>query len=616
MLEVATMPPQPTYREFIKEAFIDPIRTAVIIDDEYPTLDELLIDVEPAAKKNAQDAAREVKKNENKSRVQKIVKFCRAQQPTPWLVDVHDGRTPTPEGEVASVSHLESSDLLVLDYHLDGNVGSDKAINILRRLAGNGHFNLVVVYTKDRDATGTGIDRTINEIAISLASPATKFNIPSPRERAYEKKIEAWEEVEEDIFVKLLDSLDEVAYLKVLHQNDCVWENVKKIPELANLGEYLVAIPEGIKITPDQVLELLMHKRQSLLKEKMSSDYFGKVTIGKQSDDVNWIRADSLFVTVVSKEHEPETIPSKLLDALEAWDPVPHRLIMSKMRNSLVSSGGMAESHILMNRHLQASWLAELLEEDDAKRRTSVRQSVARHWESLGGKIEPGVLDFAGKIANHLSKSADKNTLFSRFDKYAAFDQKIDLHMHMNIHACSKPVDGHHLSTGQVLRVGPEGHRQYWLCLTPLCDLEPAQSEMKGWSKRLGDWLPFKAVRLYPADKEIALGMASRGYHLFLNEDCDQKVFTFSETNQNSISPTLGWEQFFAKNQGRFDSDNSFDIASIGKNGDLSFEQKTAVVVAQIRYEYALNLMQKLGSHLSRVGLDFVSYSVREKSTE
>jgi hypothetical protein len=438
----------------------------------------------------------------------------------------------------------------------------------------------------------------------------------TPKERAFESKIEHWEKSEEDIFSKLLASLDEVAYLKVLHQGDCVWENVKHIPELADLGEYLAAIPEVAKITPDQVLALLMHKRQAMLKTKMSSEFFGKVTIGRGNDNINWIRSDSLFVTVVSKEHEPETIPGKLLDALEAWDPVPHRLIMSKMRNSLLSQGGIAESHILMNRHLQASWLAELLEQDDSKRRTSVRQSVARHWESLGGKIEPIVLDFAGKIANHLSKSSDKKSLFDRFDKYAAYTQKIDLHLQMNIHACSKPIEGHHLSTGQVFRVGPEGTYQYWLCLTPLCDLEPGQSEMKGWSKRLGDWLPFKAVRLYTADKEIALGIATRGNHLFLKENGQPKVYGFSETNQNSISPTLGWEQFFAKNQGKFDSENSFEIASIGKDGSLAFDQKNAVIVGQLRYEYALNLMQKLGSHLSRVGLDFVSYSTPEKSKE
>ena len=614
MSEVNTETPQMTYRDFIKEAFIDPIRTAIIVDDEYPTLDELLLSPEELERKPAFDPVRESKKIENKPRVREIIKFCRTQQPTPWLVDVHDGRTPTLAGEIASVSHLESSDLLILDYHLDAGTGSEKAIHILRRLAANGHFNLVVVYTKDRDTTGAGIDRTINEIALSLAAPSSTFDMNSARERAFETKLESWDEVTEGIFEQLLGSLDEIAYLKVLEQNECTWATIKDMPELTDLSLLINSVPAGINITSDQILAILMHKRQSLLKTKMSERYYGRVTIGKKENQINWIRADSLFVTVVSKENDPSTIPSKLLDALEAWDPVPHRLIMSKMRSSLAVEGVMAESKILMNKHLQAGWLAEILEVDDAKRRTSVRQNVARHWESLGGKLEPKILDFAGRIANYLSQEKDKKTLFGRFDKYSAFDQKIDVHIQMNIHACSKPVEGHHLSTGQVLRIGVDRAQcQYWLCLTPACDLEPSQSEMKGWSKRLGDWLPFKAVRLYPAHAPTALKSATRGYHIFLNEDGKTTIYGFAEMGKNSPNPTLSWEQFFVKNQGRFDIPNKLEVASIGRDRDLILDRKPAVVVAQLRYEYALNLMQRLGSHLSRVGLDFSSYSLPEK---
>jgi len=32
-------------------------------------------------------------------------------------------------------------------------------------------------------------------------------------------------------------------------------------------------------------------------------------------------------------------------------------------------------------------------------------------------------------------------------------------------------------------------------------------------------------------------------------------------------------------------------------------------IVAQLRYEYALNLLQRLGQDLSRIGLDFVQFS-------
>lgn len=615
MPDVVISPPLPTYRDFIKEAFLDPIRTAVIIDDEYPTLDELLLDPIEAKEDASFDPERNLRKSENKPRVREILKFCRMQRPTPWLVDVHDGRTPTLEGEIESVSHLESSDLLVLDYHLDAGTGSEKAIDILRRLASNGNFNLVVVYTKDRDITGTGIDRTINEIALSLAAPSSKFEMNVARERAFEAKFESWDEIEEGIFGTLLDCIDEVAFLKILERDECQWTAVKDMPELEALSGWMDMIPKEVRITPDQVLALLMHKRQTMFKKNMSEHDFGRVTVGKKANLINWIRADSLFVTVVSKANAPSTIPEKLLDALEGWDPVPHRLIMSKMRNCLATEGVMAEASILRNRHLQAGWLAEILEIDNAKRRSSVRQNVARHWESLGGRIEPKILDFAGKIASHLSNETDQERLFTRFDKYGAFTQKIDVHLQMNVHACSKPVEGYHLSTGHVLRIGTEGSPyQYWLCLTPACDLEPGQNEMKGWSKRLGTWLPFKAVRLYSSDAPTALKAATRGYHLFFNEDGKTTIYGFTEVDNGSAHPTLSWEQFFVKDQGRFEGPHMLEVASIGKNRELAFDKKPALVVAQLRYEYALNLMQRLGSHLSRVGLDFSAYSPSDSS--
>ncbi len=69
-----------SYRDLINEAFIAPIRSAVVVDDEFPTLDEFLNDKEAAGRKKYADRARE------------IICFCRNRTPYPWIVDVHDGK--------------------------------------------------------------------------------------------------------------------------------------------------------------------------------------------------------------------------------------------------------------------------------------------------------------------------------------------------------------------------------------------------------------------------------------------------------------------------------------------------------------------------------------------
>lgn len=609
MNEPVALTVAPTYRDLIKEVFIDPIRTAVVLDDEYPTLDELLVNTDQPHNGNKEENDLQDRKRPNYGRVRQILNLCRTRVPTPWIVDIHDGRTPPLAREKDSATHLDHSDLLILDYHLQLNDSGQRAIEILQHLARNGHFNLVVVYTKDREIAGGGIDRTVNEIALGLACPVSSLTLNEKKAENLEDRIAPWEEIQANIYKSMLDAIDPIAFLKILEQENFSWESVREMQELAPLAYFLEAIPESVKLSADEILKLLMHRRQNGFCDRMSKVSGGRVTTGKKENGVNWIRTDSLFVTVVSKEHEASTIPDRLLTALEAWDPTPYRLIMSKMRSELDQQGAIAETGILRNQSLQTGWLKEILEPDEAKRKTNVRLNVTRHWESLGGKIETHIVDFAERIATYLLHTDIYENVLERF-KHSAYKQQ-DVYLELNRHACSKSVEGHHLSTGHVLKVklGKNSY-QYWLCLTPACDLVPGQGDDKGWKKRLGPWMPFKAVRLYLADKVPALQNATRGYHLFLQVEGKLEAFGLAENaeGQGEGGPALRWEQFFAADNGKFESSKELKVECIGKNGTLDHEKYQAVVVAQLRYEYALNLMHRLGSHLSRVGLDFSSY--------
>jgi CheY-like chemotaxis protein len=148
--------------QLIREVFIEPIRTVVVVDDEYPTLDSL-------AAKEAHDKGGWDGRPDDVQRVREILRFARSKQ-APWLVDVHDGKSE----EQGVAPYLHHSDLLVLDYHLNGNDGSgDTAINILRSLARNDHFNLVIIYTKGYDGD---LDKVVREIALGLTYPDMTLN--------------------------------------------------------------------------------------------------------------------------------------------------------------------------------------------------------------------------------------------------------------------------------------------------------------------------------------------------------------------------------------------------------------------------------------------------------
>ena len=134
------------YTQFIEEAFIEPIRSVLIVDDDYPTYDEILnaggntgTPEDPHARKTWR---------QQRERVRSVISVFRRRQP-PLLVDIHDGTNVTTENELTAATHLHQCDLLVLDYELDRDKprNGTRAIEIIRALMANHHFNLVVIYT-------------------------------------------------------------------------------------------------------------------------------------------------------------------------------------------------------------------------------------------------------------------------------------------------------------------------------------------------------------------------------------------------------------------------------------------------------------------------------------
>ncbi len=67
-----------------------------------------------------------------------------------------------------------------------------------------------------------------------------------------------------------------------------------------------------------------------------------------------------------------------------------------------------------------------------------------------------------------------------------------------------------------------------------------------------------------------------------------------------------------ASNYGQFaiaaDKTGQLELQTLsGESGELEITKVNARIVAQLRYEYALNLVNKLGTEFTRIGLDFVA---------
>lgn len=574
------------YRDLVEEAYISPIRSVLIIDDAFPTLEGLLNN--------------SVAKNEiDIDRLKRLISQCRKRD-TGWLVDVHDGNEVAFSPETNNLSHLHQSDLLILDYHLDGDERNDKAIKILQKLASNDHFNLVVVYTNGYKGSelaqvGHEIARALTQITVNVSQRIA--NIP--------EKISEWEDDDQDIVARLLDLIDLPTAIRTLNLPDSKWSTIKNVRGLDQLRQFIEERQIAEKVALNDVGEWLLAKKLESWEDLFSSIDNGYINFSDQQNNV-WIRSDKIFVTVVGKETPPEEIVSKLIDSLVDSCPSPHRLLMTKIRGELDTYGVGAETVVLDKRHVQAGWMHQMLTSNQLERPWRIRHTTNRHWEQMADAIQINVQSFAQRLCEIVLQTGSPADIVK---KHTGLDlnvpsQSKSVTLHLNSFVCSKEIEGHHLMPGHILRLYGGDKPEYWLCLSPACDLVPGQSQRWGKNRAEGI-MPFKAVLLEEISTDKALKGANSNDNVFVSIDNEIKTFGFTTANGNPK-----WEQMFALDSGNI-APQTFMLGLeriLVSNGILGIKLVNAKIVAQLRYEYALNLLGRLGTSLSRVGLDFVHH--------
>lgn len=601
-----------SYRDLIKRVYIDPIRSAIVVDDTYPTLDSFLIPL----KEGQIDSPELI---EGKSGLSNIVKFCR-ERPKPWLIDVHNGSDLDDATKAESqFKRLHQSDLMILDYNLDGeHGGNEKCCNVLKSLATNTYFNLVIIYTACPE------NELLNRVLAIVSS--LSFKIPTPQGvNRRPPSVGAWLDLDDSIERRLIDAMDLYVFLKIYHEKDeNNWaETIRdtQLWSLLNSGRDLQVQgydDSAIKAIINWIFISKMEEFSASMSDINLSDKLGKIEF-QVNTDTNWIRTNSLFVTVIRKHAEGIDFSESLLNALHESEPSPHRLLMTKIRNVLDEKGIIAERNILAKKHMQAGWLLEMLTvENDDERRWKLKRTVSHHWEELANQVNDDVKDYAKDLFHsiHEEEQSKKHKVIQKYTSVNPSNktEMLLLSQEWNSYVCSKEVDGHHLMTGHIFKIINNDQPEYWICLTPICDLVPRAGNIVwgGQSILNCDLIPFKAVKLEPQlnIKKIINDKIVRGDHIIIGSGTNIQCFQYSpQPNENPH-----WNQFFAHNSGRFGTDRKLKLSSISfsKNRKLKVAsvEYEAELVTQLRYEYALNLLTKLGGAFARIGLDFTKHAV------
>lgn len=141
---------------WVQRAFIDPIRTVVLVDDEFPNYGEEFVPLEMEAQVNEADQAESTSRadpatheenwKKNRKRAKALVESFRAKN---WTADVVGGEQCT----TPPIGLIEKADVVVLDYHLgSGPSAEERAIGLVRELAKAKGWRLVVMHSREPES--------------------------------------------------------------------------------------------------------------------------------------------------------------------------------------------------------------------------------------------------------------------------------------------------------------------------------------------------------------------------------------------------------------------------------------------------------------------------------
>ena len=591
-----------TFSSLVREAFIDPIRSVLIIDDQYPTWEQIF--GEEGYDPNDISGRWAVR-----SQIFEVIKQFRVKSPA-LTVDIHDGSVT--EG---IESYLHQSDLLVLDYQLEKvEPHGVRAAGIIDKLLSNSHFNLVVVHT----AIGDLVEPFVT-ILLSLLTPV---GLDGDSIQEGKSLVEAYEESEHNDADTIVDKLraavtltQYIAFRKWLVEGKRPKDFVVLSPSLADFRA--IAEKAGWNIP---AREKVCHWAISDMDKRATSSSAAPRDLRWNSPTESgqpWIRTSGGFIAFADKNNTD--LLTILAQALEDWKPSPSRMISSKIRAEISAQGVVAEDTALSDRHAYWQYYQELRKasragsaSDKNHRKTLIEAHATRHTERLFDLIGGKAIEFGLKVIE--CDPTEKDAAAAGFAAHYSVDTTREGETgkalsHYNAHISTKPVSGWHLQPGHIFKVDND----IWVCVSPACDLVPKQKGSAAVNQSIAaSTKPFMAVKLHPRQNSTRAEINSNTL-VFLkdsvNGNVDIKTYSVFPNEGEFGSPI--WRLFMAADFGKINvMENKTAELRLsylcGKTNSLKIEYCSGLITGQLRYEYALNLIQKLGTELTRIGLDFV----------
>lgn len=586
------------YAQAVKETFeTKPLRTVLMIDDEFPSLGDMLAGEDGSTKFRQKDRARA------------LYEGFRARD---MICDV--------ENEIHEVraERFRKSDLIILDYNLGPTENdNERALTVLRQLAGSKHFNTVVVYTADPKQ-----DEVWLAVLASLAGGWTGL----PGSLTGDAR-EHWDRLSNE--EKVPEPIQEavMAYART-RDFKSIPEGVRKTAkeELADLGVPLAATTA--------IIEAILHRELARHAGRWSGEPRRRA-VGGVAGGVRWVQSHNSFIAILQKQDEqaddptdPYGIMQCLGQALIGWRPNLIQIIVSEIQNVLeLEALATEDSHLsepetqtaLWYYLLQAIGVLNLGEPADV--RSPVVSLIDKIVDGIRRRLssDTGLIDLAsdallGELRDHgwtqeTWPAVGKSTLVVGASELARTIGQVrpnEVLFRLNSFLSTERFRKAHITTGTVFR--NLAGDTYWVAASPACDLVARKPGVnQAWAREIHPLTAVVALRL-TAETSIdkALAIATRGDHMFLDVDSVPTAFKVV----NPVGQPV-YEFLFAGNEGRVkvvDTKSYFTAARLvphdGRGAGLVDEDFE--VVDQLKGMNATHILQSAGQHLSRIGLDFV----------
>ncbi|MEL4417398.1 response regulator receiver domain [Shewanella algae] len=610
------------FNDLVKKAFIEPLRSVLIVDDEYPTWEEILnANMGDESKDRQLDIRSNAKSwRSNPSAPLKVIKNFRERNPG-FVIDIHDAlatndlaNAETQNETVAALaSHLHQSDLLVLDYNLEGastGLRGKKAREIINSVLSNQHFNLIIVHTGEENLQEVAEDSLIS----LLSSCTSKFCKKELADiAALDEKLTELEDDEQFDRKQLIEFFAKSQYLHVrsigLSKSlGCYMSGERPLSALFELATSLKLSGKDKRVF---LYWSIFEFEKSIENELSSEEIWGM--IWKISAENNWIRTSKGFVCFIKKG--PENLLEELEKALIDWRPTPSRLLSAKYRYELNRIGVEAEDGIFLKHHTFAMfyknisntlWQDMPFEQKEIIQEFRLREHVSRQSEGMSFLIENKIVEFGKRIVE-IDKEHEYNFL-DYYDVDFSNDQESkNAIAQYNSYVSTLPnrEGPEQLDSGHIFKI----NEQWWVCATPACDLQPGQNTIAfgGKSKNLRPFMAFPLVSENPDNLESR--HINGGTYCFV-EDNGKIVALGIKSIGDERKPSdlkVHWQNFVAENGGLITNRKLVIRQFFMTDDDISVVSKEATVVCKLRYAYALNYIQRVGISTSRIGLEYVS---------